>query len=830
MFLIAISSIFVVLASAVGWAARSANLFDWWASSFEKKLSRPTAICQSLLTQLWTRFAFRATLSFTDSHNNTLPMLAARFLPLSDFTRVLSSCSSKDLLHTNTEGFNVLHFACEQQDPRYCEAILAIVPNMIDMATSLSRWTPLHVAATKGNQDVVFRLLKHNASNLLQDAQGHTALMISCFCNHHNVVQTILEHVQQHQQQTSTPSLQRLVLETDSKGRTALHLAALRNSIESIHLVLDACNSESAVFVKQLLGVRNSCGYTPVHSACFESRAEVVTKMICLGANINNQNSEGSTPLMTSLRRGNVALFDVLIQSRALLNPCNTFGCTVLHECARLLLPLQTAKVLSALTPETATQILLQQDNDGLCALHCACSEFAVIDPQNTEKISAGLRVLEHLATAMGSITIPVPATFDSPLSLSLSGTNFPDYSDMTPLHVLCYNPQNLAVVQAASILLAHGADASIEDHTGWTPLHYLLSRNSDSARAVAKEITEQMLLSQPKQFSLFDATKPRNTASQKYLLRRGAHNRIPKTVRDELLRNNLTLEGFANYLLQSAATNPDKPPRIVVLTGAGISVSSGIPDFRSPGTGLLTSGKYQNAFSGMFTDHPDDFWNVCQELFYPVVTGKRKPTPVHHFLSLLNSKGWLLRNYTQNVDMLELAAGLPDDKVVECHGSLRSVLCSNPACSFAVDPCSTIPLPTDSPMYRHVWSHVSQGQVPKCPTCSSPLRPNITFFGEQLPKRFFQLKDHDFSQCTAIVVIATSLKVYPFAGLVNSCGLMCPRLLINNQAVGPWQQPLQEAYRDVFWQGSCDVGVWELAMKLGWAREMRNTSVGKGG
>ena len=88
-----------------------------------------------------------------------------------------------------------------------------------------------------------------------------------------------------------------------------------------------------------------------------------------------------------------------------------------------------------------------------------------------------------------------------------------------------------------------------------------------------------------------------------------------------------------------------------------------------------------------------------------------------------------LLRNYTQNIDMLEHKAGIPEDKIVESHGSFSKVYCID---------------------HKHIcdlnlfWDEISKEKVPKCPQCNSTIRPDIVFFGESLPSRYVDLRLND--------------------------------------------------------------------------------------
>ena len=127
-----------------------------------------------------------------------------------------------------------------------------------------------------------------------------------------------------------------------------------------------------------------------------------------------------------------------------------------------------------------------------------------------------------------------------------------------------------------------------------------------------------------------------------------------------------LTLERVAELI---AAPNAC----VIVMAGAGVSVSAGIPDFRTPGSGLYDNLQdyglpYPEAIFDLdfYQHNPRPFQRLCKELW----PGNFQPTPTHCFLKLLNDQGKLLRCFTQNIDSLETAAGLPKDKVVAAHGN----------------------------------------------------------------------------------------------------------------------------------------------------------------
>lgn len=117
-------------------------------------------------------------------------------------------------------------------------------------------------------------------------------------------------------------------------------------------------------------------------------------------------------------------------------------------------------------------------------------------------------------------------------------------------------------------------------------------------------------------------------------------------------------------------------------------------------------------------------FYELAKEL-YP---GNFQPTATHYFIKLLNDKNLLLRNYTQNIDALERLAGIDDEVLVEAHGSFFNARCIEKNCDLE---------------YKHstIRDAVMRGEVPKCTKCKKGLvKPDIVFFGEGLPQKFFDL------------------------------------------------------------------------------------------
>ncbi|KAL9050278.1 MAG: hypothetical protein Q9162_006725 [Coniocarpon cinnabarinum] len=257
-------------------------------------------------------------------------------------------------------------------------------------------------------------------------------------------------------------------------------------------------------------------------------------------------------------------------------------------------------------------------------------------------------------------------------------------------------------------------------------------------------------------------------------------------------------LKGLAKYILDGHAK------KIAVMTGAGISTSAGIPDFRSPETGLYANLArlnlpYAEAVFDIsyFRRNPEPFYTLAQEL-YP---GKYRPTIAHSFIRLLHDKGLLLRHFTQNIDCLDREAGVPGSKIVEAHGSFARQGCIDCHAPFSAD---------------EMRKHVTEKEVPHCAECGGLVKPGIVFFGEALPSEFFERLSEP-SQADLFIVMGTSLTVQPFATLPGMANEHTPRALLNIERVGDFGSRPD----DVLLLGDCDEGVCRIAKACGWLDEL---------
>ncbi|EJP64691.1 Sir2 family protein [Beauveria bassiana ARSEF 2860] len=295
------------------------------------------------------------------------------------------------------------------------------------------------------------------------------------------------------------------------------------------------------------------------------------------------------------------------------------------------------------------------------------------------------------------------------------------------------------------------------------------------------------------------------------------------------------------------------KSSNIVLITGAGISTSLGIPDFRSKGTGLYSKLAHlglsdpQEVFDiDVFKEDPSIFYSVAKD----IIPATERYTPTHKFIAMLHQRGKLLTNYSQNIDNLEIKAGVPRDKLIQCHGSFGTASCVQ--CGHRI-------------AGEFIFPDIRAGIIPRCPKCTQAaaastnrassskrrraasekkrrrwsaddssdddaaaahhgastayydassagvMKPDITFFGEALPDEFSRrLTENDRDKVDLVIVIGTSLKVTPVSEIVSWLPSHIPQIYVS-------RQPVNHINFDIDLLGDCDVVVAELCRRLGW-------------
>ena len=223
-----------------------------------------------------------------------------------------------------------------------------------------------------------------------------------------------------------------------------------------------------------------------------------------------------------------------------------------------------------------------------------------------------------------------------------------------------------------------------------------------------------------------------------------------------------LTLDQFAEQIRGSN--------EIVIFTGAGISTESGIPDFRSPG-GIWT--RYQPITFQEYISSEEarvNAWKRRLETYEAVKNAK--PNRGHYFVNSLNVKEKLIGLITQNVDGLHSESGLPDDKIVELHGSNRKVICLN--CSKEFDPDEIVKI------------LIGTFSSPKCDTCGGILKSATVSFGQTMPQQAMRKAEEWTAKAEVFVVMGSSLQVHPAAAFPVIAKRNGAVLAIINRESGP--------------------------------------------
>lgn len=185
----------------------------------------------------------------------------------------------------------------------------------------------------------------------------------------------------------------------------------------------------------------------------------------------------------------------------------------------------------------------------------------------------------------------------------------------------------------------------------------------------------------------------------------------------------------------------------LITFTGAGVSVLSGIKDFRGK-NGLYKTMNAEKIFDlDVFKTDPSFYYKNTKEFIYGL--DEKEPAVTHRVLSKLENAGYIKALITQNIDMLHQKAG--SKNVIELHGSAK------------VHYCMSCGLETSE---SWVFEIARRGEVPKCKKCGGVLKPRITFFGEALPMNALNEAIKEARKADAIIVLGSSLMVYPAAAI----------------------------------------------------------------
>ncbi|KYQ92184.1 ankyrin repeat-containing protein [Tieghemostelium lacteum] len=617
-------------------------------------------------------------------------------------------------------------------------------------------WDDLFCLCYDNEYEVVQELLKDEPSRInITDNTKSTVLHIVTAKGHINTLKVLLTHFNFD------------INTQNAKGHNPLIIAACNGNLEIFNMILEygkhnlqlsSNNMETSLFfavsnghmeiVKKLLEYSqkvhdekehkeyldsfNIHGVSPIHVAVLKNNMDLLKMLLESGADVNAYKKDGSTSLHIAAISGNAEAARVLLKNGANIMTANRFGSTPIHEACIKCQP----EVVEVLLQHEKALVNLK-DKDGSSPLHLACN-------LSQSNVQGNISVVKVLLSHGANI-------------------NEQDNGCATPLHILaCIGDK---AIEVTKLLLHNGANPTLENVYGWTPIHHV-SVDQMSHTQTNQVLIEWFVKNKPEFLESLDRKKPR-----------------AKVVNSEPATDTSTPEQLGQELFDKVISDIEcgKIKKIVVLTGAGISTAAGIPTYRSADNSQnfqadINDGNKMFSFSmESIQKDPTLYCESLRKHFYPSECGQSKSTATHHFINNLQKRGVLLRVFTQNVDSLQEQTGLNDDYIVHAHGSLKSWRCSH--CSEEYDKDS-------------VWNTIVHGRVPYCKVlrCQQIIRPNVIFFGEGLPVEFHRRAIKDFRECDCVIVIGTSLTVYPFAGLLNDPPSHVPRILINKEVVGPFR------------------------------------------
>jgi NAD-dependent deacetylase len=211
---------------------------------------------------------------------------------------------------------------------------------------------------------------------------------------------------------------------------------------------------------------------------------------------------------------------------------------------------------------------------------------------------------------------------------------------------------------------------------------------------------------------------------------------------------------------------------RVVALTGAGISVPSGIPDFRSPGTGLWANvDPMEVAHIDAWRRDPEQFWRFYGHRFH-VLEGK-KPNAAHAALAELERRGRLQAVVTQNIDTLHRKAGTRE--LVEVHGSIETSSCLADGARYPL-----------ADVKRRL--EADPAGIPRC-DCGRPLKPDVVLFGEWLPEAAIDRAFALAGDADVLLCVGSSLEVHPVAQLPGVTAAAGGAVAVVTQGPTPWDR-----------------------------------------
>jgi len=674
-------------------------------------------------------------IKFKDENGNTPFLYACRYGHAHLVDYILSNLTTANyastVLEKNDEGCNAMHLCTHKGYIDTLKLLFQLEPEYIETLikgkTFEAKWTPLHIAASKGHLDCAQLILSFGVKSVIneKDSKSCTALLMASCNGYSDIVELLLNY-------DADPSI------PVTDGRTPLHYAAHNNNPEIVKLILDARQKPAAeLWDDDPLYMLNKSKCSALHESTIMGDLESTKLLVEAGADINITSRDGSTPLTSAIMRGHIDIIKYLLEQPNIdiLTP-TMFGFTPLISAAS---KAQNDIVELLLRDKDLIQNMLYRDNDGSTALHHACQSI-INNPIDTIKILLDKAKKSNLEEYVDCV----------------------DFSGSTPLLSACWHDSQY-LPDIIDTLISYGADPRKENKYGWCCLHVLSQQSSARSKEIYNKIKEHIMKTDPQFFDTFSTTV-KDTPIEYYqhpLMRK--HLQIPLKERMSVLDGDVSTRGISKKINKAIQ---DKNLKIAVLLGDDYNENLDLPSLSDLETLAYDTENYIN--------NSKKFNEIVKNKYYPIYKKQLEKTNVHKFISFLNEKDLLKYLFTQNIDMMEFQADIPKEKIITSYGSFyypkKCTSCHN--------------ILSEEEEETYYWNKINDNLSPECPKCNNLLQPDIRFSPENIEERFLNYCEADKLDVNLLIIIGLKNETYPFDQLISNVPINCARLLINKHNI----------------------------------------------
>jgi len=679
-------------------------------------------------------------IKFKDENGNTPFLYACRYGHAHLVDYILSNLTTLNyastVLEKNDEGCNAMHLCTHKGYIDTLKLLFQLEPEYIEILikgkTLEAKWTPLHIAASKGHLDCAQLILSFGVKSVIneKDSKGCTALLMASCNGYSDIVELLLNY-------NADPSIPVI------DGRTPLHYAAHNGNSDIVRLILEARQKPAAeLWDDDPLFMKNKAKCSALHESTIMGDFESTKLLVEAGSDINLTSRDGSTPLTSAIMRGHIDIIKYLLEQPDIdiLTP-TMFGFTPLISAAS---KAQIDIVKLLLRDKDIIQNMLYRDNDGSTALHHACQSI-INNPIDTIKVLLDKAKEVDLEEYVDCV----------------------DFSGSTPLLSACWHDSEY-LPSIIDLLISYGADPRKENKYGWCCLHVLSQQNSARSKELYSKIEDHIKKIDPHFFDTFTPSvkdSPVEYYQHPLLIK---HLQIPLKERMSVLDGDVSSRGISKFINKAIK---NKNLKVAVLLGDDYMENLNLPSLSE-----LEALAYD---TDTYITNSQQFNEIVKDKYYPIYKNQIEKSNVHKFINFLNEKELLKYLFTLNVDMMEFQNDIPKEKIITSYGSFYyPKKCTK--CQYSL-------IPEEEEICY--WNKINENQSPECPKCQGLLQPDIRFSSENIEEKFLNFCEADKLDVDMLIIIGLKNEVYPFDQLISNVPVKCARLLIGKQNIDEFSE-----------------------------------------